>query len=487
MTAFNPPSFLFFNGVTFNPDIIEQGDTVVSGGGDVTLAGNNNFTGANSFTAGSINVTTQSPGNNTTLAASTAFVAAGLASVSGVSLSGNNTFTGANEFTNVAGIVTPAINGAAGVGSFIDVGNTMNFITIGNPTCDTTIKNQTNLETVDVTVQLNANTIESVLFDAIDIGPANATQISLGSTVNAIPVLVGGTLYVDSIDTNSFIDMNIGQNNANQILLGSAGNAIPVTISGTTNIYIDELVVDQDAGKKYVSVDKCYFTTGTSGEATVDTKTAIPLHIAPSIAVEPNAICTEVVIGNSTIPVTVNSTTTTFTGANSFTGGSINVTTQSPGNNTTLAASTAFVTAGIAALSSIYQTAGQVTTSINSSFASFIATSNTFTATQLFPTIRFTAGSMNQAFYIQTASIAFGSVTAGAIVNSVLSYATLGMSNFPSTLINATISNSSTSANGARVIFSISAQSTSSFTVTAMNPTATNAAASAFTIVCYGR
>ena len=460
MTAYNPPSSIFFNGVTFNPDIIEQGDTISGGGiGDVTLAG-------------------------------------------------NNTFTGLNSFTNVAGITTPAID---------------------------------------------AGTVS-----AISIGPVNA----------------------------------------NQILLGSVGNDILVTIPGTMNVYIDELVVDQDSGKKYVAVDACYFTNGTGSQATMDTKTAVPLHIAPSIAVEPNAICTEVVIGNSTIPVTIEATTITltgnanvatqtpgnsttlaastafvsnavsaavgvslsannvFTGANSFTGGSItmtnqsaannttfgattafvtgaittllaaantwsgansfttgsiNVTTQTSGNNTTLAASTAFVTGAITTLLAAAntwsgansfttgsinvttQTSGNNTTLaastafVTAAITAILSTANTFTANQIFPTIQFSTGSLNQQFRIQhVTAYPFGGVTAGAIVNNTFSYATLGLTNF-TTFICATVSNGSTAANGARVIFSLSATSASSFTVTGMNPTATNTAASAFSIVVYGR
>lgn len=47
----------------------------ISGAGGALVAAANTWTGANSFTGGSINVTTQTAGNNSTLAASTAFVA----------------------------------------------------------------------------------------------------------------------------------------------------------------------------------------------------------------------------------------------------------------------------------------------------------------------------------------------------------------------------------------------------------------------------
>jgi hypothetical protein len=49
-------------------------NTDISGAGGALVAGSNTWTGANNFTGGSINVTTQTAGNSTTLAASTAFV-----------------------------------------------------------------------------------------------------------------------------------------------------------------------------------------------------------------------------------------------------------------------------------------------------------------------------------------------------------------------------------------------------------------------------
>ena len=59
-------------------------------------------------------------------------------------------------------------------------------------------------------------------------------------------------------------------------------------------------------------------------------------------------------------------------------------TTRTPGDNTTYGASTAFVTDAINSLSSIYQTAAQVTTAINSSLATFLTIDHTYTASQHF-------------------------------------------------------------------------------------------------------
>ena len=177
----------------------------------------------------------------------------------------------------------------------------------------------------------------------------------------------------------------------------------------------------------------------------------------------------------------------TFSGANGFTTGSINVTTQTAGNNTTLAASTAFVTAAISALSTLYQTAAQVTTSINSALTTFRATANTFSANQIFPTIQFSTGTLNQAFRIQhVTDFGFGTVGANATVTTTFTYAALGLTNF-TTFISANISNSSGSANGARVIFSINASSPTSFTIVGMNPTTTSTGSSSFSLIVFGR
>jgi len=114
------------------------------------------------------------------------------------------------------------------------------------------------------------------------------------STTNTFP----SGILTNSIDTIISPDtLNIGSTNAEMVAIKN-----------------NELVVgtDSGAGKDYVSVDKCYFTTGTSGEATIDTKTAVPLHIAPSTTVEPSAVCSSVVIGNSTIPVTINGNSVTL-------------------------------------------------------------------------------------------------------------------------------------------------------------------------------
>jgi hypothetical protein len=88
----------------------------------------------------------------------------------------------------------------------------------------------------------------------------------------------------------------------------------------------------------------------------------------------------------------------TATAVETFNAGII-TTTRTSGDNTTYGASTAFVTSAISALSSIYQTAAQVTTAItsygyqtaaqvttaiNSALVTFLTVTHTYTASQLF-------------------------------------------------------------------------------------------------------
>jgi hypothetical protein len=162
-------------------------------------------------------------------------------------------------------------------------------------------------------INFNSSFYEPTGTGDLTLAQANSLYLkkTVADTATAIETFSAG-IETKSVDTDTEAPLTIGKTNATQIVLGDTANAIPITISGTTNIFIDEVVVDIDAGKKYVTVDKCFFTTGVGDQATIDTKTAIPLHIAPSTAVEPNAICTGVVIGNSTIPISISGSSTTL-------------------------------------------------------------------------------------------------------------------------------------------------------------------------------
>lgn len=89
--------------------------------GGVSLSANNIFTGANSFTSGAVTVPTRSPGDNTTNAASTAFVTSTLATKAPLA---NPSFTGVVTsplFSGPTQGVTNGSNAAAGnVGEFVN-------------------------------------------------------------------------------------------------------------------------------------------------------------------------------------------------------------------------------------------------------------------------------------------------------------------------------------------------------------------------------
>jgi hypothetical protein len=695
MTAFNPPSSIYFNGIGFNPTIMEQGNTVSTG--NVTLAGNNTFTGANSFT-GSITVPTQTAGNNTTLAASTAFVTDAIASVSGVSLSGNNTFTGINTFTN--GIITSNIEGN-GTGIVIDnallgttfqgevfINDSLKTTFIDTPTPDilniglnnathiqiatgntTTVEiggnnttigtlNSTDIfsETLNASIYLTSPSLDystgviigasspTVDLQGVVTAPTqtagnNTTLIATTAFVtNAISSLLSGintwsgtnnftgsinvttqtagnnttlaastafvtaaisalssiyqtasqvttsissalTTFKTAANTwsgaNSFTTGSInvttqtaGNNttlaastafvstaltNYNTGLL-SAGNtwtginnfiagtvAVATQATGSTTstraancVYVNNAILDfgyQTASQVTTAITSYGYQTAAQVSAAVsgllstsntwlniqdfhlvDTyvKTQ-PAGTITDLAASTSFVGLAVTNGNSSIYSYITTGTNVWTGANNFTGGSINVTTQIAGNNTTLASSTAFVTAAITALKAAAntwsgsndfttgsinvttQTAGNNTTLASSTgfvtaaITALKAATNTWTANQIFPTIQFSTGTLNQAFFIQYVNnYAFGAVGANASVTSTFSYATLGLTNY-TTYITATISNSSSSANGSRVLFTIQAASATSFTIVGFNVTATATAACAFTIVAYGR
>jgi hypothetical protein len=101
------------------------------------------------------------------------------------------------------------------------------------------------------------------------------------------------------------------------------------------------------------------------------------------------------------------------------------ITTRTSGDNSTYAASTAFVTAAISALSSVYQTAAQVTTSINSALATFLTVSNTFTASQQFNGLANTingAGIMSVNGLTKNVIVRMGSSNASTSPGTAVSY-----------------------------------------------------------------
>lgn len=118
------------------------------------------------------------------------------------------------------------------------------------------------------------------------------TPIGNSTTISGMGLTTGnsGSITTNAIDSNPSSTLSIGSVNAENV-----------------NIKNDLCVIGTQVGSgaDYVSVDKCYFTVGVGGEATIDTKNPLPLYIAPPTTVEPTAVCSELVLGNNLIPVTV--------------------------------------------------------------------------------------------------------------------------------------------------------------------------------------
>ena len=507
MTAYNPPSNIYFNGIGFNPTIIEQGNTV-STGGNATLAGNNTWTGTNNFN-GSITMTTQAANNNSTLGATTAYVDNAISGVGGVSLSGNNVFTGTNEFTNgliIDGLATISQNTTGTNPTFIHTSSTTglnliefhsnsNFVTAYDSRIlaysGTSFDGEGFLQLEADTITLTSNTLS---IDSISSFDYNAT-FNDGLTSSII--------YCNIYD--SFISgaaLNIGNSYATSVEIARTGIATNIlaalnvtgdtTLSGantfsSTNDFTGGSinVITQMAGNSTTLAASTAFVTAAISALSSVYQTAA--QVTTAITSYGYQTAAQVTTAISSAITSLKAASNSWTGANDFTGGSIVMTTQTAGDNSTFGASTAFVTAAISALSSVYQTSAQVSTAITSALTTFKATANTFSANQIFSTIQFSTGTLNQAFYIQHVNAyAFGAVAANTAVTQTFSYSTLGMTNY-TTFITAQICNSSSSAQGNRVLFSIQAQSASSFTIVGYNVTATNTAASAFSLVVYGR
>ena len=352
MTAFNPPSILFFNGVTFNPEIIEQGSTVSGGGGDVTLAGNNNFTGANSFTGGSINVTTQGNGTSTTLAASTLFV--------------SNAITALRAASNFWSSVNSYANGIRA--SNIDTYNTNSTLFIG--------------QTRASGLQIGNNIITTKVFTA-QATPFRATYIDSGSTVedlyigyNTTKTIIGSSGKTLSIDSN--IEMYTGLTISQ--ILGEPTFTSTITdrivFGNTFNVFNGEIIVGNEiklsnnGNLSIGSTNKIEFTTeyginqlflsGNGGVNGYVLQSGGPggtlSWVAPSGGVS--------LAGNNS-----------WTGTNDFT--NITAPTLTYPDNTTNVATTAYVDGAIASVGGVS-----------------LAANNTFTGSNTFTGLTTTSGSI---------------------------------------------------------------------------------------------
>ena len=499
MTAYNPPSNIYFNGIGFNPTIIEQGNTVSTSGGGLTQAQANllylrktvidTATAVETFSSGIYIPTVNSTGSLFIYSAYT-----------NTNDAGSNVIIGSNSNGVYIGAGVPGVVeiDAISTGN-IDIGTSCQLIGIGNSLSTTTLIGQVLADSISSNGGLVIDSTTGIIID-------NAGQ---GTVFN-------GNIYTTYLDTVSAVNLYLGTTIAAAIQIGNG--SITTTFPGEVSMYQTLYVGDIVGAGSFLGINSTGNPTLFGGAVYsnhFDTNTATILYIgdtnattvsigsstsninllgpstAPTVSYPNNstriattAYVTAAISASGGISLSGNNT---WTGANDFTGGSIVMTTQTAGNNTTFGASTAFVTAAISALSSVYQTSTQVNTAITSALTTFKATANTFSANQIFSTIQFSTGTLNQAFYIQHVNAySFGAVAANTAVTQTFSYSTLGMTNY-TTFITAQICNSSSSAQGNRVLFSIQAQSASSFTIVGYNVTATNTSASAFSLVVYGR
>ena len=164
------------------------------------------------------------------------------------------------------------------------------------------------------------NPPSSIYFNGIEFNPSIIEQVDTGVTLAGNNTWTGTNDFTNGIRTGSVDTIDV----PGVLELGQTRAEI-VNIKGQITCTLTD-----------TSVDKCYFKTGTGGQATLDTDTAIPLHIAPSTTVEPSAICSGVVIGNSTIPVSLVGSTVTSSSLKTDTinGNTLGVTPLSLGTST---------------------------------------------------------------------------------------------------------------------------------------------------------
>ena len=342
---------------------------------------------------------------------------------SGVMNIGNNASRSAA--INIGQYCTGQINiggNATAAGGTINIGSALQPVTITG--------GLTSPSLINAAGGINTGTIESPSLP-LNLGASTSTSINIGHGTTE-PVTIYGlvnaptSITTPSVDTSSASTLSIGTSSATGITLGKTG--VAVTIPGTLSL---TGLATETGGIKTDSIQALTNTDAIS-LYTLDTST---------ISVG-SATSTINLVGASTAP------TVTYP------------------NNSTSISTTAYTTAA---------------------FTAFKAASNTFTATQIIPSIQFSSGTLNIPFYIQYVNnIAFGAVAANTLVSSVVSYTTLGLTNYSTSLFTALISNSSSASNGPRVNFTIAAQSTSSLTITASNPTSTATSACAYSIILFG-
>lgn len=114
--------------------------------------------------------------------------------------------------------------------------------------------------------------------------------------------------------------------------------------------------------------------------------------------------------------------------------------------------------------------------------SSIIVRGNIQMKTLVLDRLYFNQGTLSQPFFMQTLNnYSFGAVNAFSSVTNTYTFSTLGLTDYPDSIINAMISS-----NSATIMFSISSYTVSSVTVTAFNPNNISVTTSSFSLLIFG-
>jgi len=321
----------------------------------------------------------------------------------GQSFSGNNTFTGptltfgnttAASTVNIAtGATLTATTKAVNIGTAGASGSTTNVIigsSVAGAGCNVTVNGvftttggtQTiNNNTAATTTNIATGATTTGLAKAINIGTNGAagstTTISLGSTTGTSSILLNGSTSIalggNATATTPAADTNSTALATTAFVVGQAGSATPL-VNGTAAVgtslrYARQDHVHPTDNSRAALASPTFTGTPLSTTAAVDTNTtqiATTAYVVAQAAAATPLVDGTAAVGTSlryaradhvhptdTSRAALNSPT--FTGTPTLPTGTI-ATTQSPGNNTTAVATTAFVTAAVPAFSTNAQT-----------------------------------------------------------------------------------------------------------------------------------
>ncbi|PKA68272.1 outer membrane autotransporter protein [Pseudomonas baetica] len=265
-TLDNSASFGIGNAITLNAGLTVAGNNdlslngIIDGAGnltknglsDLTLAGNNTFTGALNIVSGSVTTLNSNALGNT--AGVNISAGAGLnlgsdASLGALTGSGDVQLTGSNTLTVGSGNVTSTFDGGlSGSGGLIKVGTgTLSLTGINGITGNTAINGGTvDLSGSLASAQVNVNT--------------GGTLTGTGSALGAININNGGHLALSSGNTLSASALTLGAGSNVDVALGTPSTASLMNIGG--NLTLDGNLNVTDAGGFGVGVYRLFNYTG---------------------------------------------------------------------------------------------------------------------------------------------------------------------------------------------------------------------------------